>query len=63
MTTRDQLLKLMAEHNLDDARCAVLVGMSASAVQSWRLGRREMPAPILELLTLKLKAGYSGMEE
>ena len=56
MTTRDQLLKLMAKHKLDDAHCAVLIGMSASAVQSWRLGNREMPKPILELLQLKLNA-------
>lgn len=56
MTTRDQLLQLMTEHDLDDARCAVLIGMSAAAVQSWRLGRRTMPDPIMELLQLKLAA-------
>lgn len=55
MTNQQSLKALMAEHQLDDAHIAVLLSVSASSVQSWRVGRRNMPDNLLELLEIKLK--------
>ena len=56
MTTRDQLLKLMDEHRLNDAKVAVMLDVSAYTVQSWVRGQRTMRPHMLELLQYKLDA-------
>lgn len=52
-----ELLKLMADHNLKATDVATILGRSPTTVRIWRVadGRRPIPADTLELLRLKLK--------
>lgn len=67
MTTNDQLRAIMSERKLTNRKVAELLSLpvnqkrhASRTVQNWTSDRHPMPAPMLELLKLKLpKTGVS----
>lgn len=61
MTTNDQLRAIIKERGYSNKDIANLLGLrvdpkrhQSSTVMHWTMGTRNMPAPMLELLKLKL---------
>jgi transcriptional regulator with XRE-family HTH domain len=54
MSTNDELVKLMEEHNLTIRQLAELIEVSPESVKNWLRQHRSSPMPKVALLALRL---------
>lgn len=54
MSTNEELIKLMAEHNLSKKQVADLIEVSPESVKNWLRQSRSAPMPKVALLALRL---------
>jgi len=54
MSTNDELVKPMAEHNLSKKQVAALIEVSPESVKNWLRQHRSSPMPKVALLALRL---------
>ena len=54
MSTNDELIKIMAKHNLSKKQVAALIEVSHEAVTNWLRKSRSAPMPKVALLALRL---------
>ena len=64
MTTNDEYLALIKEHNLTSKQVSEIIGVSFHAAENWkRTGERLVPVPKVVLLALKLSISAKYAEE
>ena len=54
MTTNEELIKLMDEHNLSKRQVSELIDVSYESVKNWLRQSRSAPMPKVALLALRL---------